>query len=101
MGEAGGDSQVVEDSLEAAFRGRYNKRSRMPVSPPNPGRPGPEDGNKARPQDASISNHDDIPGEIEEKAQPEARDGVLEDMGTLAINPRLLANLEAAENHHA
>src|SRR5438270_6297242 len=73
----------------------------MPVSPSNPGRPGPEDGNKARPQDASISNHDDIPGEIEEKAQPEAKDGVLEDMGTLAINPRLLANLEAGENHHA
>jgi RNA polymerase sigma-70 factor (ECF subfamily) len=73
----------------------------MPVFPSNPGRPGPEDGAKARPQNPSLSNQDDIPGEIDEKAQPEGKDGVLEDMGTLALNPRLLANLEAAENHHA
>ena len=40
---------------------------------------------------------DEIPPEIDEKAQPGDEDGVMEDMATLAINPRLLENLEAAE----
>jgi RNA polymerase sigma-70 factor, ECF subfamily len=39
--------------------------------------------------------------EIDAKAQPEAEDGVMDDMATLAVNPRLRANFEAAENHHA
>jgi RNA polymerase sigma-70 factor (ECF subfamily) len=37
--------------------------------------------------------------EIDEKAQPEDEDGVMDDMATLAINPRLLENLQAAETH--
>jgi RNA polymerase sigma-70 factor (ECF subfamily) len=73
----------------------------MPVPRSNSGRPGPENGPQPRSQSPSPSNHDDIPAEIEEKAQPETEDGVMEDMATLAINPRLLANLEAAETHHA
>ena len=38
--------------------------------------------------------------EFKPKAQPEAENGVMDDMATLAINPRLLENLQAAENHH-
>ena len=73
----------------------------MPVPPPNSGRPGPENDSQPRSQSSSPSRRDEIPAEIEEKAQPETEDGVMEDMATLAINPRLLANLEAAETHHA
>ena len=73
----------------------------MPVPPPNSGRPGPENDPQPRSQSSSPSRRDEIPAEIEEKAQPETEDGVMEDMATLAINPRLLANLEAAETHHA
>jgi RNA polymerase sigma-70 factor (ECF subfamily) len=90
-------SQVIEDTLVAVFRKRYNLRSRMPVPRPNSGRPGPQNGPQPRSQNPS----DEIPSEIEEKAQPESEDGVMEDMATLAINPRLLANLEATEAHHA
>jgi RNA polymerase sigma-70 factor (ECF subfamily) len=43
---------------------------------------------------------DEIPVESHRKAQPEGKDGVMEDMGTLAINPRLLENLEAVESQH-
>jgi RNA polymerase sigma-70 factor (ECF subfamily) len=92
-----GGAQVVEDTLVAVFRWRYNQGSRMSALPPNPGRPGPKTG----PQNPDLSNSDEIPPEIDEKAQPESEDGVMEDMATLAINPRLLANLEAAETHHA
>jgi len=73
----------------------------MSVPPPNPGRPGPEDGPRPRSQNPSSSNDDEVPAEIDERAQPEGEDGVIDDMATLAINPRLLANLEAAETHHA
>src|SRR5260370_33914112 len=73
----------------------------MSAPPPNPGRPGPETGPHSGPQYADLSEGDEIPPEIDEKAQPEGEDGVMEDMATLAINPRLLANLEAAETHHA
>jgi RNA polymerase sigma-70 factor (ECF subfamily) len=92
---------VVEDALVTLFRWRYNQGSRMPVPPPNSGRPGPENGPQPRSQNPSPSKRDEIPAEIGEKAQPETEDGVMEDMATLAINPRLLANLEAAETHHA
>jgi RNA polymerase sigma-70 factor (ECF subfamily) len=34
-------------------------------------------------------------------AQPEAQNGVIKDMATLAISPQLLESLQAAENHHA
>ena len=96
-----GVSQVVEDTLVATFSWRYNQSSRMSVPPPNPGRPGPENSPPTRPKVPSISDSDKIPAEMDEKAQPESEDGVMEDMATLAINPRLLANLEAAETHHA
>jgi RNA polymerase sigma-70 factor, ECF subfamily len=43
---------------------------------------------------------DEIPGDSDQKAQPDGEDGVMDDMGTLAINPRLLENLQVAENHH-
>ncbi len=76
----------------------------MSATPPNPGRPV----SKADPTISSPTGStgpdpdgDEIPPEIDEKAQPKGEDGVMEDMATLAINPRLLANLEAAENHHA
>jgi RNA polymerase sigma-70 factor (ECF subfamily) len=88
-------------TLVTLFRWRYNQGSRMPVPPPNSGRPGPENGPNSGPHNSSLSSHNEIPAEIEEKAQPEREDGVMEDMATLAINPRLLANLEAAEIHHA
>ena len=39
--------------------------------------------------------------EFSPTAQPEAESGVMEDMATLAINPRLLENLQAVEDHHA
>jgi RNA polymerase sigma-70 factor, ECF subfamily len=48
----------------------------------------------------SENGDDDMP-EFDSKAQPEAENGVMDDMATLAINPRLLGNLQAAENHHA
>src|SRR5260370_36193191 len=77
----------------------------MSASTPNPGISGPESGPKSgRKTDSQIpgvSDGAEIPPEIDEKAQPEGEDGVMEDMATLAIKPRLLANLEAAETHHA
>jgi RNA polymerase sigma-70 factor (ECF subfamily) len=42
-----------------------------------------------------------IPLKFDEKAQPGGEDGVEDDMATLAINPRLLENLQAAETHHS
>ena len=39
--------------------------------------------------------------EIDEKAQPRDEDGVMDDMATLAINPRLLESLQSVESHHA
>ena len=69
----------------------------MPASPSNPGRPDTENG----PDGPAAQAGDDIPAEIDEKAQPEDEDGVIEDMATLAINPRLLENLQAAESHQA
>ena len=47
---------------------------------------------------AAPAGEDFLP-EIDEKAQPDGEDGVMEDMATLAINPRLLENLQAAESH--
>jgi RNA polymerase sigma-70 factor, ECF subfamily len=50
-------------------------------------------------------NGDGNTPEFDPKAQPEVENGVMDDMATLAINPRLLEprlleNLQAAENHH-
>jgi len=68
---------------------------------PNSGRPGPKTGPQNGSQNPDLSDGDEIPPEFDEKAQPEDEDGVMDDMATLAINPRLLSNLEAAETHHA
>src|SRR5271170_5970483 len=38
--------------------------------------------------------------EFEPETQPADEDGVMDDMATLAINPRLLEGLQAAEAHH-
>jgi RNA polymerase sigma-70 factor (ECF subfamily) len=67
------------------------------MSPPssNPRRPDTEKGPDGPPAPAG----EVFPPEIDEKAQPDGEDGVMEDMGTLAINPRLLENLQAAESH--
>src|SRR5271163_1032874 len=77
----------------------------MSATPPNPGRSSPKAGPTIASQTGSKGPYpfdgDEIPPEIDERAQPKDEDGVMEDMATLAINPRLLANLEAAENHHA
>jgi RNA polymerase sigma-70 factor (ECF subfamily) len=48
----------------------------------------------------SLENEDCDTSEFDSTAQPEAENGVMDDMATLAINPRLLENLQAAENHH-
>jgi RNA polymerase sigma-70 factor (ECF subfamily) len=69
----------------------------MSATPPNSGRPGTQSGPKAGPAGPSPADGDPIPTEIEEKAQPETEDGVMEDMATLAINPRLLENVQGAE----
>jgi RNA polymerase sigma-70 factor, ECF subfamily len=72
----------------------------MSAPPPNSGRPHARSGPKTGPQGPTPSEDDEIPVEIDEKAQPEGEDGVMDDMATLAINPRLLENLQAAETHH-
>jgi RNA polymerase sigma-70 factor (ECF subfamily) len=72
----------------------------MSAPPPNSGRPGTKSGLKPGPKGPTPLEGDEIPVEIDEKAQPEGEDGVMDDMATLAINPRLLENLQAAETHH-
>jgi RNA polymerase sigma-70 factor, ECF subfamily len=94
-------SQVVEDAFGSSISRRYNQASRMSAPFPNPGHSGAENGPQSNAESPTLADGDEIPLEIDEKAQPEDEDGVMEDMATLAINPRLLANLEAAENHHA
>jgi RNA polymerase sigma-70 factor (ECF subfamily) len=68
---------------------------------PNPGRPSPEIGPNGGRENPDSPDNDEISQEIDEKAQPESEDGVMDDMATLAINPRLLENLQAAETHHS
>jgi RNA polymerase sigma-70 factor (ECF subfamily) len=87
--------------LEEAFLWHYNQMSRMSVPPFNPGRPDASTSPKTGPKSPYIEDGEEISPEIDGKAQPEAEDGVMDDMATLAINPRLLENLQAAENHHA
>jgi RNA polymerase sigma-70 factor (ECF subfamily) len=91
---------VVEDTFVAVFRWRYNQGSRMSAPPPHSGRLGPKASPPISLPSPNLTDGDEIPPEIDGKAQPEGEDGVMEDMATLAINPRLLANLEAAETHH-
>src|ERR1700677_2087224 len=66
----------------------------MSAIPPHSGRPLPKapplsDGKKQSEQ------------EFEPETQPPNEDGVMDDMATLAINPRLLEGLQAAETHRA
>lgn len=44
---------------------------------------------------------EEIPAKFDQKAQPREKDGVEDDMATLAINPRLFENLQVAETHRA
>jgi len=80
-------------ALVLAIVSRLQWCSRMSVTPPHSGRPHP----------SAPPSHDDqeekLP-EFESKAQPADEDGVMDDMATLAINPRLLEGLQAAEIHH-
>jgi RNA polymerase sigma-70 factor (ECF subfamily) len=61
----------------------------MPLTPPTPRR-------------TNVPRGDDgeNPAEFEPQTQPEDEDGVSEDMASLALNPVLLQNLEAAEKLH-
>ncbi len=54
---------------------------------------------ESSPTDPTFLGEDEIPSEIDGKAQPESEDGVIEDMATLALNPLLLENLQTAEMH--
>lgn len=66
----------------------------MSAIPPHSGR--------LRPQvPDSSSEKDEIPSEFKSTAQPKDEDGVQHDMGTLAVNPTLLAGLQAAETQYA
>jgi len=66
----------------------------MSATPPNSGRPRPE---VPLSSESSAQN----PPEFGPEAQPKGEGGVIDDMATLAISPRLLENLQAAETHHA
>lgn len=48
----------------------------------------------------SNESADENSPEFESKAQPSDKDGVMDSMATLAINPRLLEDLKAVESHH-
>ena len=72
----------------------------MSAPPPNSGRPGSNADPKTSREDAAFHAGDEIPAEIEEKAQPKVEDGVMGDMATLAINPRLLETPQFTETHH-
>ena len=63
----------------------------MSAIPPHSGRPAPS------PADAA----DEKPPEFESTAQPPSEDRVMDDMATLAINPRLLENHQTTEAHLA
>jgi RNA polymerase sigma-70 factor (ECF subfamily) len=66
----------------------------MSAPPPHPGRPRLQD----PPSPAGLEENS---AEFGPLAQPEAQNGVIKDMATLAISPQLLESLQAAENHHA
>jgi RNA polymerase sigma-70 factor (ECF subfamily) len=66
----------------------------MSALPSNSGHRHPERPLSTEGEDSDIS-------EFDPKTQPMAENGVMDDMATLAINPRLLENLQIAESHHA
>ena len=63
--------------------------------------------NSSKPSDSGLPSKeyspdpDRNPSEFPSEPQPGDKDGVMKDMATLAVNPRLLENLQAAETHHA
>jgi RNA polymerase sigma-70 factor, ECF subfamily len=67
----------------------YNHEQRMSSTPPNSRRSNVPEGDDG-----------ENPAEFEPQTQPEDEDGVSEDMASLALNPVLLQNLEAAEKVH-
>src|SRR6202041_356251 len=73
----------------------------MSATPPNSGRPGSKAGAEIGREEPTFSGADEIPAEIGKRTQPESEDGVMDDMATLAINPRLLENHQATEAHLA
>jgi RNA polymerase sigma-70 factor (ECF subfamily) len=66
----------------------------MSATPPHSGRFRP-------PTPPSTDGEEENLPEFEPEAQPADEDGVMDDMATLAINPRLLEGLQTAETHHA
>jgi RNA polymerase sigma-70 factor (ECF subfamily) len=66
----------------------------MSAIPPHSGRPLP-------PVPPSSDGETENMPEFEPEAQPPDEDGVMDDMATLAMNPRLLEGLQAAETRHA
>lgn len=64
----------------------------MPAIPPHHGASG------SLTSSASGKKEESLP-EFDGEAQPADEDGVKDDMATLAINPRLLENLQAVESH--
>ena len=66
----------------------------MPDNPPNSGHPGPESLSK-------VAGSGEIHAELDSETQPDGKNGVMEDMATLAIHTRPLEHLQAAEIHHA
>src|SRR5271154_128269 len=79
---------------------RYNRASRMSVPPPNSGYSESKSGPKTGSEGPTLPGDGEITEEIDEKAQPEGEDGVMDNMATLAGNQRLLENLQAVETHH-
>jgi RNA polymerase sigma-70 factor, ECF subfamily len=65
----------------------------MSATPPHSGPPGP-------PSPSSTDGEEENLPEFEPETQPTDEDGVMDDMATWAINPRLLEGLQAAETHH-
>jgi RNA polymerase sigma-70 factor, ECF subfamily len=82
--------RILGDTLTMAIQ----STSRMSAPSPNFRHRDPQD---PLSQEAS----EVIPLKFDETAQPSRQDGVEDDMATLAINPRLLENLQAAETHHS
>lgn len=66
----------------------------MPAIPPHSGSSGSLNS-------PSSGRGDEDPSEFDPETQPADEAGVKDDMATLALNPRLLENLQAAETHHA
>jgi RNA polymerase sigma-70 factor (ECF subfamily) len=88
-----GNHRKAQRLLVCLLRGRYNDVRRMPDNSSNSGRPGTESPSR-------VAGSEEISSEFEPKPQPNGEDGVMDDMATLAINPRFLEKLQAAETHH-